>query len=150
MHLPGLAGIEVIRAILGFDANARLLVLTSLEGDADIRAAISAGACGFMLKGAGGDEILNAVREIRAGNSWIARDVRDLLKRSSSARELSPRELEVLTFMVAGLRNQDIAGRLGLALNTVKVHVQSVLVKLDATDRTEAAVTALKRGIVHF
>jgi|CXWL01.1.fsa_nt_gi DNA-binding NarL/FixJ family response regulator len=150
LRLPGTGGINVIRTIAGFEARARLLVLTSLEGDADVRAAMAAGASGFLLKGAGGDEILRAVREVHAGKQWIARDVRELLRHSSGARELSPREIEVLNLVVAGLRNQDIATRLGLALNTVKVHVQSVLLKLDATDRTEAAVTALKRGIMHL
>jgi DNA-binding NarL/FixJ family response regulator len=150
LRMPGLGGIELIRAIVELDAQARLLVLTSMEGDADVRAAMAAGASGFLLKGATGDEIIQAVRQVRAGNQWLSSDVRELLNRNRASRELSPREIAVLALVVEGLRNQEIAERLCMALNTVKVHVQSVLTKLDANDRTEAAVIAVRRGIVHL
>ena len=150
LRMPKLNGFDLIRAISEWDANAHILVLTSMEGDADVRAAISAGASGFLLKGSSGEDIVQAVRQVGAGNHWLSLDVRELLNRNKSTRELTRREIAVLSLVVEGLRNQDIAVRLGMALNTVKVHVQSVLLKLDATDRTEAAVIALRRGIVHF
>lgn len=86
---------------------------------------------------------------MHAGNTWIAPDAHALLQ-NSSGPELTQREVEVLSLMAKGLRNREIAHRLGLSLNTVKAHMQSILLKLDAKDRTEAAVIALRRGIVHL
>lgn len=150
LRLPRLGGVELIRAISELDANAHLLVLTSVEGDAEVRAAIAAGACGLLLKGSRGDEIVQAVRQVCAGNNWLALDVRELLSRNKTTRELTPREIAVIALVVEGLRNHDIATCLGVSLNTVKAPVQSVLLKLNACDRTEAAVIALRRGIVHL
>lgn len=150
LRIPSTGGIDLIRAITAFDAHSRLLVLTAVEGDADVRAALAAGASGFLLKGARGDDIAHAVRQVSAGKQWLARDVREILKRSASTRNLSKREIEVLTLIINGLPNQEIADTLKLTLHTVKAHVQSVLLKLNASDRTEAAVTALRRGLVHL
>lgn len=149
LRMPHMPGVELIRAIVAGDANAKLLVLSSLDGDEDIRKALASGARGFLLKGASGEDIRTAVRHVHAGEQWIGRDVRALLMRSSPP-ELSPREIEVLGLIARGLRNQDIAVELGLTINTIKVHVQSVLIKLSANDRTEAAVMAIKRGIVQM
>jgi len=149
LRMPHMSGIELIKVIIARDPHAKLLVLSSLDGDGDIRKAMSSGACGFLLKGASGEDILKAVRQVHAGEQCISREVRALLMRRNSP-ELSPRELEVLGLIALGLRNQEIATKLGLTINTVKVHVQSVLIKLNANDRTEAAVTAIKRGIVQM
>lgn len=149
LRLPDISGIEVVRTLTADDPNARLLVLTSAEGDHDVRLAVAAGASGFLFKGAIGCDIVRAIRQVYAGNQWIAPEVREAL-RGKSDPDLSRRELEVLTLLAQGLRNQEIGDFLGLALNTVKVHVQAVLLKLDVSDRTEAAVCAIKRGLVRL
>lgn len=149
LRLPRIGGIELIRLLRIVDARARLIVLTSLEGDADVRNAIAAGASGFLLKGAEGSEVVEAIRQVHAGHTWISREALALIK-TAYGPDLTARELEVLGYVAMGMRNQEIAERLKLSLSTVKVHVLAILAKLDAQDRTEAVVTALKRGLIHL
>lgn len=149
LRLPGQSGIEAIRAIRAQNPKAGLIAITSFDGDADARNALSAGANGFLFKGSPGAEILDAVRAIHGGGSWITEETAALLN-ATDGSDLSPREQEVLTKLAEGLRNQEIADQLGLSLSTVKTHVNAILDKLDAVDRTEAVVTALKRGIIHL
>lgn len=149
LRLPGQSGIEAIRAIRALYPNAGLIAITSFDGDADARNALAAGANGFLFKGAPGTEVLDAVRAVHTGGSWITAEISALLDATDGA-DLSAREQEVLTLLAEGLRNQEIADQLGLSLSTVKCHVNAIMDKLDAVDRTEAVVTALKRGIIHL
>lgn len=149
LRLPGQSGIEAIRAIRAQHPKAGLIAITSFDGDADARNALAAGANGFLFKGSPGTEILDAVRAVSAGGEWITDEIAALLN-ATDGSDLSAREKEVLTKLAEGLRNQEIADQLGLSLSTVKSHVNAILDKLDAVDRTEAVVTALKRGIIHL
>lgn len=149
LRLPGQSGIEAIRAIRAQHPKAGLIAITSFDGDADARNALAAGANGFLFKGSPGTEILDAVRAVHAGGNWVTAEITALLD-ATDGTDLSAREQEVLTKLAEGLRNQEIADQLGLSLSTVKCHVNAILDKLDAVDRTEAVVTALKRGIIHL
>ncbi len=148
IRLPTLSGIETIGAIRRIDEGARIVAITSYGGDAEMRRALDAGALGLLFKGASGGEVVAAVRRVVSGQRYIAADVEDELKAAAGAPELTRRESEVLKLMAEGLRNHEIAERLGLSLSTVKVHVNHVLEKLGAVDRTEAVTRALRRGLI--
>ncbi len=148
IRLPIVGGIEAIAAIRALDPSARILAITSYGGDAEMRRALDAGALGLLLKGAPGDEVVEAVRRVAAGRPYIAPDVSDELRSGDGSPSLTRRESDVLALMAEGLRNQEIATSLGLSLGTVKVHVNRILEKLDAVDRTEAVTRAIKRGLI--
>lgn len=150
LRLPGVSGAEAMAAIRALDPGARFVALTSFGGDAEIKRALDAGASGFLLKGASGQEVVEAVRRVHAGHTSIASDALEELLQSRDMPSLTPREMEVLELIADGLRNHEIAGRLGLSLSTVKVHVNRILEKLDALDRTEAVTRALRRGLIHI
>jgi DNA-binding NarL/FixJ family response regulator len=149
LRMPGQDGIETIRAIRNAWPGAGLIAITSFDGDTDARNALAAGANGFLFKGAPGSEVLAAVRTVHGGGSWISPEIAALLA-ATDEHGLSAREHDVIELVAEGLRNQEIAEKLGLSLSTVKCHVNAIMDKLDAQDRTEAVVTALKRGIIHL
>ncbi len=149
LRMPGQDGIATIKAIRAAYPKAGLIALTSLDGDADVRAVLAAGANGFLSKGAPGSEVLEAVRAVHAGGRWLSPKMAALLD-VVDEHGLSAREYEVVAFMATGLRNQEIADQLFVSLRTVKAHVTAIMEKLDAQDRTEAVVTALRRGIIHL
>lgn len=149
IRLPGQSGIDTIRALRAAYPKVGLIAITSFDGDTDARNALAAGANGFLFKGAPGAEVLAAVRAVHAGGSWITDEIAALLH-ATSGPALSAREQEVIALVADGMRNQEIAEQLGLSLSTVKCHVNAIMEKLDAQDRTEAVVTALKRGILHL
>jgi two-component system NarL family response regulator len=148
IRLPVVGGIEAIGAIRQLDPEARIIAITSYGGDAEIRRALDAGARGLLLKGASGAEVVDAVRRVYSGRTYIAADATDELRAGSDSPNLTRRESEVLTLMADGLRNHQIAQTLGLSVGTVKVHVNRILEKLDAVDRTEAVTRALRRGLI--
>lgn len=149
LRMPGQDGIATIKAIRAAHPNAGLIALTSLDGDADVRDVLAAGANGFLSKGAPGSEVLEAVRTVYAGERWVSSDMAALLT-AFDEHGVSAREYQVLELMALGLRNQEIADRLFVSLRTIKAHVNAIMRKLDAQDRTEAVVTALRRGIIHL
>jgi DNA-binding NarL/FixJ family response regulator len=148
IRLPGLGGIDAIAAIRRMDPDARLIAITSFGGDAEMRRALDAGALGLLLKGATGGEMAEAVRRVHAGRPYVAAEVSEELRAASGTPALTRREGDVLALLADGLRNQEIADRLGLSVGTVKVHVNRILEKLDAVDRTEAVTRALRRGLI--
>jgi two-component system, NarL family, response regulator len=148
IRLPGVGGIEVIAAIRRLDPDARIIAMTSYSGDVELRRALDAGALGLLLKGAPGEELAHAVRRVAAGQPYIASDAAEELRLGNDPPNLTQRESEVLKLMAEGQRNQEIAEALGLSLGTVKVHVNRILEKLDAVDRTEAVTRALRRGLI--
>jgi DNA-binding NarL/FixJ family response regulator len=148
IRLPIVGGIEAIAAIRRIDPEARIIAITSYGGDAEIRRALDAGALGLLLKGASGEEVVDAVRRVHSGRPYIAADASDELRAGSDSPSLTRRESDVLRLMAEGLRNHEIAANLGLSLGTVKVHVNRILEKLDAVDRTEAVTRALRRGLI--
>jgi len=148
LRLPEVGGLEAIAAIRKRDPDARLIVLTSFGGDAEIRQALDSGVMGVLRKGASGQEVVEAVRQAHAGRPCIAPEVLDELALFRDLPGLTAREVQVLGLVAEGLRNHEIAGQLGLSLNTVKVHVNRILEKMGAQDRTEAVTRALRRGLI--
>ncbi|HEX4770940.1 MAG TPA: response regulator transcription factor [Bryobacteraceae bacterium] len=150
LRLPVLSGVEAIGHIRREAPQARVIVLTTFDGDEDIYRALQAGAKGYLLKDMFGDELMDAIRTVHAGKSKIPPAVAQRLADRMSGPELTGRELEVLKKIVAGKSNKEIGRDLWISEATVKTHVNNLLSKLGVTDRTQAATTALQRGIVHF
>jgi len=141
-------GITAITAICREFPDARIIVLTSYDGDQDIYKSLEAGAKGYLLKEMAHTDVLKAIRAVHAGNRFIPPEIAERLAESIPQQSLTQREQEVLTLIARGLANKDIATQLGLAIGTIKVHVQNILEKLNATDRTKAVTLALRRGII--
>jgi two-component system NarL family response regulator len=150
LRMPEMDGVEATTAIRAQFPNARILVLTTYDGDEDIYRGLRAGAKGYLLKDAGREELLEAIRAVHAGQTRIPPDVTAKLLTRMSGPDLSARELEVLRLMTLGSSNQEIAAALFIAEATVRTHVNNILSKLEASDRTQAVTTALRRGIVHL
>jgi two-component system NarL family response regulator len=147
-RLPDMDGAEVTAAIRAEFPQARLLVLSSFDGDEDIYRSLKAGARAYVLKDSSREELLGAVRAVAAGQRRIPGPVAERLAERVEGSELTARELAVLRQIVNGRSNKQIATALAISEGTVKTHVKSILAKLDAADRTEAAVMALRRGLV--
>jgi len=150
LRLPDISGIEVIAGILGENPDARVLVISSFEGDVDIRRALSAGAMGYVLKGMPREALLEAIRRVHRGGKAIPPEVAAALAAHLTDEPLTPREIEVLTVVASGAHNRGIAATLGIAEDTVKMHIKNIMAKLDAADRTGAVTAAIKRGIIHL
>lgn len=150
LQLPGQTGVEAIAAIRREDPDARILVLTTFDGDADIQRALEAGARGYLLKSMRRGTLIEAVRAVAAGQRYLPPATAARLVEGMESERLTARELDVLRLLAQGQRNREIADSLGLAEPTVKIHVNNVLRKLQVKDRTEAAMVALKRGIIHL
>lgn len=150
LRLPVLPGVEAIQEIRRDSPNARVIVLTTFDGDEDIYRALQAGARGYLLKDMFGDDLLEAIRAVHAGRSRIPAPVAQRLAERMGTQELTNREMEVLRLIVAGKSNKAIGNDLFISEATVKTHINSLLSKLGVTDRTQAATTALQRGLVHL
>ena len=150
LRLPDMNGHELTRQILEHSPEARIIVLTSFEGDADIERALAAGARGYVVKGVPREELLGAIRAVHAGKKHIHGSVAEKLAEHMGSEKLSERELQVLKEMAAGKRNKEIGAELSIAEDTVKMHVKNILEKLQVNDRTEAVTVALRRGILHL
>src|SRR5581483_8995590 len=150
LQMPGMAGVEAIQQIRRTAPAARFIVLTTFDGDEDIYRAMQAGARAYLLKGIDMEELVEAIRAVNAGRGRIPPVIAEKLAQRVGSEELSSRELEVLERIVAGRANKEIASDLHISEATVKSHVNSLLGKLGASDRTHAAVLALQRGILHL
>jgi DNA-binding NarL/FixJ family response regulator len=150
LRLPDRSGIDALIAIRSEFPEARVIVLTTFEGDANIQRALQAGARGYMLKGAPPAELLDAIRDVHAGKKRIPAAVAAQLAEHAHEEPLTARELEVLQRLASGGRNRDIGDELCITEETVKVHLKHVMDKLGAKDRTEAVAIALRRGIIHL
>ena len=150
LRMPNLDGVAATRAIRAADPGARVVALTMYEGDTDIHRALSAGACGYLLKGVPAVELAGAIRTAAAGRRVVLGDVARALAEYTPRVDLSAREVEVLRLVAKGLRNDDIARVIGRTTGTVKVHVKNIFTKLGVEDRTEAVTLALQRGIIHL
>jgi len=150
LRLPRMNGVDAILRIRGEFPQARIVVLTTFDGDEDIYRALQAGARGYLLKGMTGEELVEAIRSVHAGKSRIPAPVAERLAERMGAPALTSRETEVLQLIVGGNSNKEIAAALFISEATVKTHINSLLSKLGVTDRTQAATTALQRGIVHL
>lgn len=150
LRLPGISGVEAIRAIRATHPGARFVVLTTYEGDADIHRALEAGAQGYLIKGMPYQTLVEALQRVHKGGRFLPPPVARALASRMPDSDLSAREQEVLTLLASGKSNKDIAFHLGITEATVKSHVSAILVRLGVSDRTEAVVTALQRGLVHL
>ena len=150
LRLPDVSGIEVIARILSENPDARLLVISSSEGDVDIHRALSAGAMGYVLKGMPREALLEAIRRVHRGDKAISPEVAAAVATHLTDEPLTRREIEVLTVVATGARNKEIAATLGISEDTVKMHIKSIITKLGAEDRTGAVTTAIKRGVIHL
>lgn len=150
LRLPTMSGVEAVEQIRREFPAARIIVLTTFDGDEDIYRALQAGARGYLLKGMFGDELMDAIRAVHSGKSRIPPVVAERLAERMGGPSLTSRELEVLELIVLGNSNKEIGGELGISEATVKTHINSILDKLGVTDRTQAVRTALQRGIVHL
>lgn len=150
LSMPVMGGVEAITSIVSEFPEARLIALTSWEGDGDIHRALEAGARGYLLKDVASDQVAEAIRQVHRGFRVIPSEVARRLAAFTPRIDLTERELEVLTHMARGLSNKEIAAALGRAEPTIKVHVLHILQKLDAADRTEAVTIGIKRGIIHL
>ena len=150
IRLPDRSGIDTLIAIRAEFPEARILMLTTFEGDVEIQRALQAGARGYMLKSMPPSELLAGIREVHAGKKRIPPEVAAHLAEHLGEEALTPRELEVLQQVARGQRNRDIAGRLFISEETVKVHIKHIMEKLGAKDRTGAVAIALRRGIIQL
>ncbi len=150
LRMPKMGGVEAVTEIRRKHPAARIIVLTTFDGDEDIYRALQAGAKGYLLKGMFGEELIEAIRAVHAGKSRIPSAIAERLADRMGGPGLTSRELSVLQLIVAGKSNKEIGSELGISEATVKTHINSILSKLGVGDRTQAATTALQRGIVHL
>ena len=149
LRMPLKGGIDATREIRQLDPEARVLVLSTFDGDEDIRRALSAGALGYLLKQESGDEMMEAIRAVMQGEQWLSPEARRKLATHPMQEELTEREIEILDLISRGEANKEIADRLQISENTVKTHLKAILGKLQARSRTEAVTIALRRGVIH-
>ena len=150
LRLPGMSGVEAIRTVMARHRNAKFVVLTTYEGDEDIHQALQAGARSYIIKGMPHDALVSALRRVHAGGRFLPQPVSRALSSRIPNCDLSSREREVLNRIVQGRSNKEIASDLGITESTVKCHVSVILMRLNVSDRTQAVVTALQRGLVHL
>ncbi|MFQ4138489.1 response regulator [Nodosilinea sp. PGN35] len=150
LRMPCLEGADAVAAICGEWPEARIIILTTYDGDEDIYRALRAGAKGYLLKDAPCEELFTAIRQVHRGQKYIMSEVAQKLTERFQSTELTERELEVLQLLVQGNTNRDISEALCVAEGTVKFHVRNILEKLGAGDRTQAVTIALKRGLARL
>lgn len=150
LRLPDLNGIEVLLTIRSEYPEARIIVLTTFERDTEIQRALKAGAQGYLVKSMPAKQMIETIRQVHAGKKSVPAQIAARLAEHFADESLSEREIEVLFQVAAGNRNRDIAKKLCIAEETVKVHLRHIMAKLRASDRTGAVAMALRRGIIHL
>jgi DNA-binding NarL/FixJ family response regulator len=149
LNMPGGGGIEAIRKIRALVPDARIVILTTYDGDEDVHRGLLAGAGAYLLKQSGLEEVLNCVRHVAANRRYLAPGLAEKLAERVDANRLSRRELEILAHLSAGMSNKMIARTENIGVGTVKYHVNNILSKLNVSCRTEAACVAARRGLIH-
>ena len=147
LRLHGMSGLEAIRVLSKGSPSVRIIVLTTYEGDEDIHQALEAGAASYIIKGLNHDRLLQGIRKVHAGQTYLPREVSKVID-DRPPDELSAREREVLLLLAEGLSNRDIAAELGIAEKTVKCHIGVILNSFGVKDRTNAVLVAIRRGYV--
>jgi len=150
LRMPGMDGIEATKQIRQIDPEAKIIALTSYDGDQEIYRALEAGVRGYILKESVHTEIVRAIRVVQSGERLMPPEVAERLSEHFPQVALTPREIEVLQYVAKGFGNKEIGVRLGTAAGTVKMHLQNILSKLGASDRTHAVTLAIRRGIIHI
>jgi DNA-binding NarL/FixJ family response regulator len=149
-RLPGANGVDVLIAIRGEFSQARVIMLTTSDGDADIQRAMRAGASAYLLKSMPMEEMLGVIRSVHSGRRHIPPEVAAKLAEFMGDEDLTARELDVLRLIREGYRNKQIAGQLTISENTVNFHIKNLMEKLRANDRTHAVTIALRRGLLQI
>lgn len=150
LRLPDMNGIDAMIAIRAEFPKARIIILTTFEGDVEIQRALEAGAYGYVLKSMPPKELLEVIRQVHAGKRRIPAAIAAQIAEHLSDEALTEREIEVLRQVANGDRNRDIAQRLFISEETVKVHIKHIMEKLGANDRTQAVAIGIRRGIIHL
>ena len=150
LRMAGMNGVDTLLAIKRTDPGIRVIILTSYETDEDIYRAVQAGAEGYLLKDTSLREMAEAIKVIHAGKRYIPRHIAARLAERMMRTNVTPRELEILKLLAKGLTNKQIGNVFGISDNTVRNHVNSIIEKLEVSDRTEAATTAIQRGIINL
>jgi len=150
LRLPDMSGIDTMIAIRTEFCGARIIMLTTFEGDVEVQRALEAGARGYMLKSMPPKDLVEVIRQVHAGKKRIPAELAAQLAEHLSDEALTEREVDVLRHVAGGNRNRDIAEQLFISEETVKVHVKHIMEKLGATDRTQAVAIAVRRGIIQL
>ncbi len=150
LRLPDMSGVDTIVAIRSEFPDARIIMLTTFEGDVEIQRALEAGARGYMLKSMPPKDLVEGIRQVHAGKKRIPSQLAAQLAEHMSDEALTTREIEVLRQIAEGNRNRDIGEKLFITEETVKVHIKHIMEKLGASDRTQAIAIAIRRGIIHL
>jgi len=150
LRLPDMSGVDAMIAIRAEFPNARIIMLTTFEGDIQIQRALQTGARAYLLKSSPPKELIDTIRQVHAGKKRIPPEIASQLAEHMTDEALTNREVEVLQSIAGGNRNRDIANALFISEETVKVHIKHIMDKLGASDRTEAVAIGLRRGIIHL
>jgi DNA-binding NarL/FixJ family response regulator len=150
LRLERMSGVACIRRIRKEFPEAKFVVLTTYRGDEDIHQALEAGASGYLIKGMPRQILLDALRRVHDGERFLPSPVNSVLASRKPEMELSPRERQVLSLLAVGQSNKEIATSLAIAEITVKCHLSMIFLRLKVTDRTQAVIAAVQRGIVHI
>lgn len=150
LRMPGMSGIDTLHALKQAKAAARVIILTSFELDEDIYRAVQAGAQGYLLKNTSQCQMLEAIATVHAGKRYIPRQIAARLAERMLRSNLTPRELEILDMLAKGLTNKQIGCALSISDNTARNHVNSIIGKLEVSDRTEAVAVAIQQGILEI
>ncbi len=150
LRLPGMGGVEATIAIRKEFPDARIIVLTTFDADEDIYRAIQSGAKSFLLKDTPDDELALTIRAVHAGHGKLPSHIANRLEQRKQRADLSQREMDVLQLLIKGRSNKEIGSALFFSEDTVKAHLKTLFAKLNVRDRTEAAVSAIRQGIVHL
>ncbi len=148
LRMPGLNGIDTLHALKRAKIDIRVIILTSFETDEDIYRAVQAGAQGYLLKDAPQSDMIEAIRTVHSGKRYFPRHIASRLAERMMRTNLTTREQEVLQMLARGLTNKEIGKALDISSNTVRNHVNSIIEKMEVSDRTEAATTAILRGMI--
>ncbi len=150
LRLPDMSGISAVAAIRSEFPDAKVIMLTTFEGDVEIQRALAAGVRAYLLKSAPLEELVDVIRKVHSGRKHLPAQVADNLAQHYSGDSLSEREVEVLRRMAEGDRNRDISEQLSISEETVKVHIRHIMDKLGAKDRTQAVAIGIRRGVIHL
>ncbi|MGD9588606.1 MAG: LuxR C-terminal-related transcriptional regulator [Pyrinomonadaceae bacterium] len=148
LRLPGSCAIDDLDGYFAHDSKAKIIVLAEHAGDAEIAKALKKGAMGYICKDVTPEDLVKAIRTVAAGRKFIPNEIAQILSENLGKEELTPTESNVLRMIVGGMSNKEIAFALEVSANTVKTHVQNIFGKIGVSDRTSAATTAIRRGLV--
>lgn len=148
LRTPELCGVDAVKLIRAESPKANIIILADRAGDNEIRRSLENGACGFVLKDAPSEELIKAIRAVHRGKRFVSPEIAEVLTENLGAEDLTPAERRVVEMIVRGASNKEISAALSITENTVKTHLKNIFEKLNVEDRTQAAISAIRRGIV--